>query len=614
MTKKIVVSRDVIFDELSSWYNPKQNVETDEDNENEDRNKSENERDCHGNGNKVGQQSPTSIACTGSSENSGSKSESNAWSGKNVSHKKYDDKKGKQKMPEYEMLDEGKLIHAYVVESGFLNDVSVGSALVNMYNKCGDLGLAKSLFDEMSIRDVVSWNGLITAYVQHGHVQDALHTFSSMLSDHNVQPNVVTFTVILNACVSEDALVDCMIIHDYIMEAGCEYNVMIGNALINSYGKCESFFEARMVFQRMPQRDVVSWNTLILVCAQNGYRREALKFFHLMQSSGIKPSEISYIIALSLCTIPIHIEDGKLIHLSAKDNRLDSNSFVANSLLCMYSNCGSAESAHQMFEKIQDHSMMTWNAIISACDRHGLGMEAQKHFWQMLREGFTPNEYALTSVVSACASTVALEEGKLMHSLASENSFDSDDVFMNALVSMYGRCGSVEDALTMFKMMRNRTVVTWTAMLASYAQHGRGQEAIQLFHQMHSEGFEPNEISFVSVLSACSHTGLVFEGCYYFSSMFQEFEVTPVTIHFSCLMDLFGRTGTLDIAAHIINQMPFQPESDEWYTFLCACKSLGDVRSGICAAEQVLELYHKHSAAYVSLSNIYASAGAWEEV
>ena len=207
-----------------------------------------------------------------------------------------------------------------------------------------------------------------------------------------------------------------------------------------------------------------------------------------------------------------------------------------------------------------------------------------------------------------------LKIGRALHADADRKGLASNDFVGNALVSMYGRCGSVEDAFTMFKIMQNRTVVTWTAMLASYAQHGRGQEAIQLFHQMHNEGFEPNEISFVSVLSACSHTGLVLEGCYYFSSMLQEFEVTPITIHFSCLMDLFGRTGTLDIAAHIINQMPFQPESDEWYTFLCACKSLGDVGTGICAAEQVLELYPKHSAAYVSLSNIYASAGAWEEV
>jgi pentatricopeptide repeat protein len=266
-----------------------------------------------------------------------------------------------------------------------------------------------------------------------------------------------------------------------------------------------------------------------------------------------------------------------------------------------------------MFEKIRDRSVLTWTAIVSACERHGLGTEARRHFSQMLREGFMPNEHTLTSAVAVCGSTVALEEGRLIHTLASESGFDADDIFMNALVSMYGRCGTADDASTMFERMRgSRTVVTWTALLASYAQHGDGCGAIQRFHRMHGEGFEANEISFVSVISACSHAGLVLEGCYCLSSMLPEFGIVPIAMHYSCLMDLFGRAGDLDIAAYIIDQMPFQPDSDEWYTLLCSCKSQGDVERGKCAAEHALELYPTHSAAYVSLSNIYASAGTGE--
>lgn len=508
-------------------------------------------------------------------------------------------------------LNEGKSIHACAIDSGLMEDVAVGSALVSMYGKCEDLDLAKSVFDELGNKDLVAWNCLITAHAQQGRVQEALFVYAQMLSE-GMHANRVTFLVALNACVARETLLHGMMLHSSIVEGALEGDVTLGNALINSYGKSEALAEALTVFEKMPDRDVVSWNTLILVCAQNNSHKVALDLFQQMPFYNVKRSEISYVAILAICSGPTDLAAGKSIHSEAINDRLELNAIVGNALLCMYSNCGSAVDVQQMFGKLQVRNIMSWNAIISAYDRHGLSLEAREHFWHMLRDGTMPNEFTFASTVSACANTVALDEGNNIHAFAIECGFESDDVVMSALVNMYGRCGSVDDVWAVFKMMSKRTLITWTAMVSSCAHQGRGQQAIYLFCQMCCEGFEPNEITFVTILSACSHSGLLDESCYYFLSMCQDYKGIPGLIHYCCLVDLFGRLGMLDVAECLVNKMPFQPSYVEWFTLLCACKCRGDVDRGVCVTPKVLELHPEHSAAYVSLSNIYALGSLWE--
>lgn len=508
-------------------------------------------------------------------------------------------------------LDEGRSIHACIIDSGLMEDIAVGSALVSMYNKCENLDLAKSVFDNLGKKDIVAWNGLITVHAQHGRAQEALFMYTRMLSE-GMHPNRVTFLVALNACVVPDTLLHGMILHSSIIEAAFECDVTLGNALINSYGKCDALLEAVSVFDSMPNcRDVVSWNTLILVCVQNNFYNNALVLFQEMSSCAMKRSKITYITILSICKGPSDLVVGKSIHSEAINDRLELNTAVGNALLCMYSNCGSAGNAQDMFEKLQAHSLISWNALISAYTRHGLSLEAQKHFWHMLQEGMVPNEFTFASVISACANDVAQEDGNIIHTYASECGFESDVVVMNTLVNMYGRCSSVDDAWAVSKMMSKRTLITWTTMVSSSAQQGNGQQTIEYFFQMLREGFEPNEVTFVSILSACSHSGLLDESCYYFKFMSQDWEVVPSMIHHCCLADLLGRLGMLDLAEFLVCEMHFQPGYVEWFTLLCACKSGGDVDRGLWVTQQVLELHPEHSAAYISLSNIYAQ-GLWD--
>lgn len=505
---------------------------------------------------------------------------------------------------------EGKSIHLCVINTGLEGDVPVGSALVNMYGKCGNVNFARKVFDDLHNQDVVSWNGLMTMYVQHGFERKALQLFQRMQLE-GLKPNKVTFIVVVNACTSLATLIDGKMIHANVVVAGLESDITVGNALISMYGRCCSPEEAQKTFENMPQWNVVSWNTMISTNAHHGYCEEAFQLFQRMQLVGIKPNEISYANVLSACTSSASLAQGKAMHASAVDIRLESEVVVANALLSMYSKCGSVEDAQNVFEKIQDRSVVSWNAIIAAYDWHEQGNKALRLFWQMQEEGVRPDEFTFATVISACASMGSLEGGTLFHNLAYKRGFGADEAVRSALVNMYGKCGSVENAMELFGVVDERNVVLWTAMIAAYAQQGNGCKALHVFLHMQNEGLKPTDITFVSMISACSHAGLLDEGSYFFSSMRQDHGIMPMVAHYGCLIDLYGRAGMLDAAEDIINKMPFQPGSMEWLTLLSACRIYGDAERGKFAAQHVLELHPEHSAAYISLSNIYASAGMW---
>lgn len=510
-------------------------------------------------------------------------------------------------------LMEAKKLHAYIASKGCELDGVMGNALINMYSKCGSVDDAWMMFDKMTKRNVVSWNAIIGAYAQHGQGDMAFSLFQQMKLEGLV-PDKVTFISLLEACAQQALLDEGQQIHASIMDSGLESDMVVQTALLHMYSKCGSLNDARSQFDRMPERDVVSLNAMIAAYAEHSQSDEALKLFQQMQLEGEKPDTFTYVSILDACASQEALAEGKRIHARLMSSGSETNFVVETALLNMYGKCGSLEDAWRVFSKMSQQDVVPWNALIAAYAKHEQGRKALQLFQQMQVAGVLPDQGTFVSILDACGSLIAIEEGKAIHDLVVESGFEADVVVGTALVTMYGKCGSLEDAQLMFSKLPDRCVVLWTALITTYSQHGEAKKALQLFHEMKSEGEIPNKTTFTSVLSACSHSGLIDEGWAYFHSMSQDYGIEPTVDHHNCMIDLLGRGGHLKEAEDLILNMAFHPNATSWITLLSACKNYLDVERGKRAAERALELDPDNDAAYVLLSNMYAAAGRWEDV
>ncbi|KAJ7552747.1 hypothetical protein O6H91_06G068800 [Diphasiastrum complanatum] len=508
-------------------------------------------------------------------------------------------------------LEDGKAIHSQIVESGCQFDVVLGTALVNMYSKCGSVEDAVGMFNMLLERDAISWNAAIAVNSQHGQNLAAIGVFAQMQWE-GVKLTTVTFVNLLNAF-SNLAFLDLgQILHTYVIESGMQVDVVLGNALANMFVKCGNLEDAWKVFEKMPVRDVVSWNTMVGAYAQFGCRKTALKLFKLMQGEGVQPNKITILNILHAMDSPAALGIGKFIHAFIRETGYEMDVSVGNALLNMYSCCGSLEDARDIFNRMQERDLVTLNAMIGAFVQHGLGAEGLQLFKQMQFKNVKPDEITLVNVLDACSSLASLAEGKLVHAYIVECGFEGNIVVGNALVNMYGKCGSFRDAVEHFEKMIHRDIVTWNAIIEASNQHGHGSVTIQLFGQMQWEELRPDRVGFVSILSACSHTGNIDGGCHYFTSV-GVLNLTLTAEHYGCIIDLFGRAGRLDEAENFITNMPWEGDSVMWMSLLGACRVHGDIERGKRAAEQVMKLEPNNAAPYVILSNMYATAARWDE-
>ena len=506
-----------------------------------------------------------------------------------------------------------KEVHRHARAAGFESDVRVGSALVHMYAKCGSIDDARLAFDKMEERNVVTWNVMIGGLAEHGCGHEAYELFLQMKRD-GLKPDAFTYASILNACASAGALEWVKEVHTHAREAGFESNVRVGSALVHMYAKCGSIDDARLAFDKMEERDVVTWNVMIGGLAEHGCGHEAYELFLQMKRDGLKPDAFTYASILNACASAGALEWVKEVHTHAHAAGFESDVRVGSALVHMYAKCGSIDDARLAFDKMEERNVVTWNVMIGGLAEHGCGHEAYELFLQMKREGLKPDAFTYASILNACASAGALEWVKEVHTHAREAGFESDVRVGNALVHMYAKCGSIDDARLAFDKMEERDVVTWNVMIGGLAEHGCGHEALEVFRSMIAEGVKPNEISFGSVLSACSHSGLVDEGRRLFLAMTQDYGIEPTVVLCNCMVDVVGRAGHLEEAKLFIDKMPVEPNEATWGALLGACRTYGNVDLGKLAANELLKLEPKDASTYVLLSNIYAAAGKWEKV
>eukprot|EP01018_Ginkgo_biloba_P013140 Gb_38248 [translate_table: standard] len=509
-------------------------------------------------------------------------------------------------------LSEGKLVHTHINEMGFTPDRFLGNALVEMYVKCGSLVDARRVFDDMPKRDAFPWNVMIAAYSRHGLAEEALSLFNRMQRT-GFQPNQFTLASVLPVCAKLAALEHGTEIHGEIIKSGRQIDAFVESALVDMYAKCGSIEKARDVFDKMHQRNVVSWTAMIAGYVQNGRGVEALQLFEQMQMTGVKPNPNTFSSVLPACATLAALEKGIELHEEIIRSGFQSHVFVANALIDMYAKCGSIENACNVFDKMHQRDVVSWNAMIAGYVQNGQGVEALKLFQQMQLADVKPNPNTFSSVLPACANLAALEQGMQIHEDIMKNGFLTEVSVENALIDMYAKCGCIEKARDVFDKMHQRNVVSWTAMIAGYSMHGSGKEALKLFEEMQYSGVNPNHITLVCVLTACCHAGLVDEGRHYFDSMSKYYHITPSMKHYGCMVDLLGRAGHLDEAQNIVNKMPIKPDAYVWNCLLGVCRIHKNTELGEQVAERLFELDPKNGAPYVLLSNIYAAAGRWDD-
>ncbi|XP_024520045.1 pentatricopeptide repeat-containing protein At3g09040, mitochondrial isoform X1 [Selaginella moellendorffii] len=498
-------------------------------------------------------------------------------------------------------MQEAKILSELMVESGVELDVFLVSALINMHSRYGNVREARSLFDDMKDRDIVMWTSIISSYVQHGSSDDALGC-TRLMRLEGLMGNDFTLVTALNACASLTALSEGKLIHSHAIERGFAASPAVGNALINMYAKCGCLEEADLVFHQCG-KNLVSWNTIAAAYVQRDKWREALQLFQEMQLEGLKADKVSFVTVLNGCS---SASEGSKIHNILLETGMESDHIVSTALLNMYTASKSLDEASRIFSRMEFRDIVSWNAMIAGKAEHGLSREAIQMFQRMQLEGVAPDKISFVTVLNAFSgsSPSSLKQARLVEKLISDQGYETDTIVGNAIVSMFGRSGRLAEARRAFERIRERDAASWNVIVTAHAQHGEVEQALKLFRRMQQESSRPDSITLVSVLSACSHGGLIEEGYYHFTSMGREFGIAGSQEHYGCVVDLLARAGRLDQAEELLRKMPVPASYVLWMTLLSACKVQGDEKRAKRVAERVMELDPRRPAAYVVLSSV----------
>ncbi|KAL6005576.1 hypothetical protein ACLOJK_006143 [Asimina triloba] len=454
---------------------------------------------------------------------------------------------------------------------------------------------------------------MIRGYVKGGNPYEAVSFYDLMIRSA-VVPDKFTYPFVLTACARSRDPNGGRRFHAEVLKLGLESDAFVLNSLIQMYASCGLFDAACGLFDGNPCRDVVSWNTMIGGYVRAGFYHRAFDCFEEMkQINEVQPDTATMVSLVSACAQLGDLDRGRLLHSFSKELGLETNLHLGNAVLDMYCKCGDLVSARQLFYDMPERDMLTWTSMISGLASSGHFQESLVLFRRMQCEKIQLDEVTLVCVLSACAQTGALDQGKYVHLLIERYRVDGDVVLETALVDMYAKCGSIDLALQVFHKMTVKNVFTWNAMIGGLAMNGHGQQAMALFEQMKQGGRMPDDVTFIGVLSACSHAGLVDEGLKIFSEMKEIYEIQPRMEHYGCIVDLLCRAGLVDRALAFIESMPIRPNAILWATVLGACRIHRDFLLAEKIGKQVIELEPDSCGRYVMLSNVYAGANLWDE-
>ncbi|MCO5588642.1 hypothetical protein L7F22_042599 [Adiantum nelumboides] len=507
--------------------------------------------------------------------------------------------------------EQAKYMHGQMILCGVQQDLGISNTLIDMYAKCESMIDAYGVFEAIPIRNVVSWTAIISCHTKQGYGKEALRLFYEMKKSA-INPDEVTFLIIINACATVGSLDQGKQIHFLLSESSITQTMLVKNALIDMYSKCGSMEHAFQVFNDLANRDLISWTTMIAGYARQGNLEKVLDLYDKMCQAGVNPSEVTFLSILNACANVEALDEGKAVHNILCMIGLSPSVVLKCTLVDMYAKSGCIHSARGVFNQMERRDSIAWNAMIAGYSQHGQSGEVFMLFQQMKVEGVEPDEGTFVNMLNVCASLTALDTGRQLHVKVERTACRSDLFISSALVDMYCKCGDMAGARKVFDhTLPNQCVVIWTAMITGYAQHGLYVKVLQFMRQMHIKGVQSNDLSFQKLLSACSYTGLVEEACFLFAYMHQVYGIKPHIEHYTCLVDLLGRAGRLEEAGCVIKEMTCRETLEVWMALLGACRFIGHVELAESAANTILKFMPYNASAFLLLRDIYAAAEMW---
>lgn len=421
-----------------------------------------------------------------------------------------------------------------------------------------------------------------------------------------IRPDNYTYPFVLNSCAARSDLCQGNEVHGRVFKMGFGFCVPVSNALIDMYGKCGELERARKVFDEMRERDVVSYNALLGAHARGGVDMEgASALFEGMQAKN----------AISWNAMIVgYVNSGDLVSAKAVFDRMPDRNVVSwTTMLVGYTKNGFIDMAKGLFDKMPDRSLICWTAMISGYSQNGRPSEALSLFRRMESSRVKPDAFTMTALISALAQLGRADLANWIGSYVDREGIEQNEQVLTALVDMHAKCGNMEEACHIFEKIPHKDVFSYSAIITGLASHGHEIKALEIFQRMLAENIEPDHITFVGVLTACGHKGLVEDGMSYWESMIKDYNIQPDVDHYACVVDMLGRAGKLNDAHNLVQGMPMGPQPGSLGALLAACRTYGNVEIAESVAEQLFKLEPENTGNYMLLSSIYASKEQWDE-
>lgn len=514
-----------------------------------------------------------------------------------------------------ESIELGRMVHAQIVSRGFASHTFVSTALLDMYSKLQKIEDSYKVFNTMTEVNVVSWNAMISGFASNSLYSEAFDHFLRMKGE-GAMPDAHTFIGVAKAIGMLRDVSKAKEVSHYASKLGVDSNTLVGTALIDMHSKCGSLQEARSIFDSHFTNCGVNapWNAMISGYLQSECNGKALEFFAKMNQNDIHLDHYTYCSVFNAIAALKCLSTGKKVHARAIKSGFEVNHIsISNAVANAYAKCGSLDDVRKVLYRMEERDLVSWTTLVTAYSQYSEWDKAIEIFSNMREEGFVPNQFTFSSVLVSCASLCLLEYGQQVHGFLFKVGLDMDKCIESALIDMYAKCGSLAEAKKVFDRISNADTVSWTAIISGHAQHGIVDDALRLFRKMEQLGVKPNAVTFLCVLFACSHGGLVEEGLQYFKLMKETYGLEPEMEHYSCIADLLSRVGRLNDAIEFIRKMPIEPNEMVWQTLLGACRVHGNVELGELAAQKILSFKAENSATYVLLSNTYIESGSYED-
>ncbi|KAB2630759.1 pentatricopeptide repeat-containing protein [Pyrus ussuriensis x Pyrus communis] len=548
----------------------------------------------------------------------------------------------------HRLVRQAKQLHARLVLFSVTPGNFLASKLINFYSKTNNINYARKVFDQIPHPNAFSWNAMLIGYSINNMHADTLKWFSAMVSSCSDQakPDNFTVTCVLKALgvlLSGSKL--AKEVHCFVLRSGFDSDVFVVNSLITYYSRCDEVGLARALFDRIPERDIVSWNSMIAGYSQAGYYDECKELYRMMLGlEKFKPVGLTVVSTLQACLQSNDLMLGMEVHQFVIENQIEMDVLLCNALIGLYARCGSLDYAQELFDEMSEKDevtygslvsgymfhgfvdkamdvfrdsmkpkLSTWNAVISGLVQNNQHEEALNLIREMQACGCKPNTVTLSSILPTISYFSNLKVGKEVHAYAVRNNFDWNIYVETAIIDTYAKSGFLYGAQRVFDQAKGKSLIIWTSIISAYASHGDADTSLGLFYEMLNSGIQPDQVTFTAVLTACAHSGVVDEAWKIFDAMFPEYGIQPSVEHYACMVGILSRAGKLTEAADFIHKMPVEPSAKVWGALLNGASVSRDVELGKFACDRLFQIEPENTGNYIIMANLYSQAGRWEE-